>query len=77
MTGFARGGALSRFIPQAGPGIVVDDPNLPRPAPANPDLAMGAQPGMLGQVQQGPNSFWSQQASFNQPTPYGSCGTKV
>ncbi len=69
MTGFARGGALGRFIPQAGPGIVVDDPNLPRPAPGNPDLAMGAQPGMLGQVQQGPNSFWSQQASFNQPTP--------
>lgn len=75
MTAYAYGGALNRFIPKAAPGIQVQDPNLPQPAPGNPDMAMGAQPGLLGNPTQGPNTLWGAQASFNQPAPMSSAVT--
>jgi hypothetical protein len=64
----AYGGDIS----DASSGIVVADPNLPQPAPANPDLAMGAQPGFMGNVTQGPNSSWSAMQSFNPTAPTSS-----
>jgi hypothetical protein len=54
---------------KANNGLTINNPNLPQPAPANPDLAVGNNPGLIGQVTQGPNSFWSQQQSFNTPAP--------
>jgi len=65
-TGFyAYGG----YIPKAQVGLNINNPNDPQPAPANPDLALGNQPGLIGQVSQGPNTVWSQQQSFNAPAP--------
>jgi hypothetical protein len=75
MTAFAYGGSLNRFIPKAAPGIQVQDPNLPQPAPANPDMVMGAQPGLLGKPVQGPGTLWNAQASFNAPAPTSSAVT--
>ena len=64
-TSMAYGG----YVPEAQTGLTINNPNQPQPAPANPDLALGNQPGLLGQVSQGPNSVWSQQQSFNAPAP--------
>lgn len=75
MTAYAYGGSLNRFIPKAAPGIQVQDPNLPQPAPGNPDLAMGAQPGLLGNPVQGPGTLWNAQSSFNAPAPTSSAVT--
>lgn len=75
MTAYAYGGSLNRFIPKAAPGIQVQDPNLPQPAPGNPDMTMGAQPGLLGNPVQGPGTLWGAQASFNQPAPTSSAVT--
>jgi AICAR transformylase/IMP cyclohydrolase PurH len=36
---------------------------------ANPNLAMGNQAGVLGNVTQGPNTSWSSMQSFNAPPP--------
>ena len=75
MTAYAYGGSLNRFIPKAAPGIQVQDPNQPQPAPGNPDMTMGAQPGLLGNPTQGSNTLWGAQASFNQPAPTSSAVT--
>ena len=75
MTAFAYGGSSNRFIPKAAPGIQVQDPNLPQPAPGNPDMTMGAQPGLLGKPTQGPGTLWNAQASFNAPAPTSSAVT--
>jgi hypothetical protein len=64
-----RYGGIHRFIPKADTGLTINNPNLPQPAPANPDFAVSNQPGLIGQVTQGPNSVWSQQQSFNAPAP--------
>jgi hypothetical protein len=61
--------AYGGYLPKANNGITINNPNLPQPAPANPDLASGSQPGLIGNVTQGPNSVWSQQQSFNAPAP--------
>jgi hypothetical protein len=61
--------AYGGYIPRADTGLTINDPSNPQPAPANPDFAVGNQPGLLGQVTQGPNSMWSQQQSFNAPAP--------
>jgi hypothetical protein len=75
MTAYAYGGTLNRFIPKAAPGIEVQDPSLPQPAPGNPDMTMGSQPGLLGNPVQGPGTLWNAQASFNQPAPTSSAVT--
>lgn len=56
-------------IPKAQGGLTINNPNLPQPAPANPDLALGSQAGLLGSVTQGPNTSWAAMQSFNQPAP--------
>ena len=61
--------AYGGYMPIAQGGITINDQTVPQPAPANPDLAMGAQPGFMGNVTQGPNSSWSAMQSFNAPSP--------
>jgi len=61
--------AYGGYMPRAESGLTINNPNLPQPAPANPDLALGNQAGLLGSVTQGPNSAWTSMQSFNQPAP--------
>ena len=42
---------------------------MPQPAPANPDSALATQSGLIGKIDQGPNTSWSTMQSFNQPAP--------
>ena len=66
---YAYGGALDSYIPKAQGGLTINNPNLPQPAPGNTELTLTNQPGLIGQVNQGPNTVWGQQESFSQPAP--------
>lgn len=64
-------GGIHRFIPKANNGLTINNPNLPQPSPANPDLAVGNQAGMLAMQPQ--QQAWSSltpnvpQQQSNQP----------
>jgi hypothetical protein len=66
-----RYGGIHRFIPKANNGLTINNPNLPQPGPANPDLAVGNQAGML--TMQPQQQAWSSltpnvpQQQSNQP----------
>ena len=66
---YAYGGALDSYMPKAQGGMTINNPNLPQPAPALTELTLSNQPGLIGQVSQGPNTVWGQQESFSQPGP--------
>lgn len=66
---YAYGGALDSYMPKAQGGLTINNPNLPQPAPGNTELTLTNQPGLIGQVNQGPNTVWGQQESFSQPAP--------
>ena len=66
---YGYGGALDSYMPKAQGGMTINDPNLPQPAPALTELSLANQPGLIGQVKQGPNTVWGQQESFSQPVP--------
>lgn len=60
---------LPSYMPKAQSGITINNPNLPQPAPANPDLTVANQAGLLGTVTQGPNTWMGNQQYFSQPAP--------
>ncbi|MCX6195522.1 MAG: hypothetical protein NTY55_02565 [Flavobacteriia bacterium] len=66
---YGYGGALDSYMPKAQGGMTINNPNLPQPAPALTELSLANQPGLIGQVKQGPNTVWGQQESFSQPGP--------
>ena len=49
--------AYGGYIPKANNGLTINNPNLPQPSPANPDLAVGNQAGMLAMQPQ--QQAWS------------------
>jgi hypothetical protein len=67
-----RGDRKAGKMPKASGGIEINNPNLPQPAPANPDIALATQSGLIGKIDQGPNTSWSTMQSFNQPAPTNS-----
>jgi hypothetical protein len=56
--------AYGGYIPKANNGLTINNPNLPQPSPANSDLAVGDQAGML--TMQPQQQTWSS-PSFNVP----------